>query len=95
MAAVRPDEPEALTVRNAEYRTMLSALDRLRPLDREVLRLAVWEELPHAEIAAAVGSTEQAIRQRFRRAKKALADEFERMGGSLPPEAVAREGGVT
>ena len=79
-------------VRRHEYDLVIEASTNLRPLDQEVLRLAIWEELGHAEIADLLDSTVPAVRQRFHRAKRALAKQYERIGGVLPPPAVAQEG---
>ena len=85
--------PETHLVQREEYELVLAAVARLRPVDQEVLLLSVWEELANEEIAAALGSSVPAIRQRFHRAKRALRREFERIGGTMPPQSVAREGG--
>jgi RNA polymerase sigma-70 factor (ECF subfamily) len=71
--------PEAVVVRHERDRTMLDALGRLRPQDQEVLRLAWWEELPYAEIAALMGCSTQALSQRIRRAARRVAKEFEHL----------------
>ena len=84
--------PEPQVVRRHEYDLVIEASTNLRPLDQEVLRLAIWEELGHAEIADLLDSTVPAVRQRFHRAKRALAKQYERIGGVLPPPAVAQEG---
>jgi RNA polymerase sigma-70 factor (ECF subfamily) len=93
LPAARPEGPEAQLVQRQEYDLVLLAASRLRPLDQEVLRLAVWEELSHQQIADLLDSSLPAVRQRFHRAKRALLKEFERVGGTLPPSAVAQEGG--
>lgn len=59
-----------------------AALGRLSPVDREVLRLAAWEELEPAEIAAVVGCSANAASVRLHRARRHLAEEMQR-GGSL------------
>ena len=93
LAPVPPfDDPESQVVRRQEYDLVLDALSRLRPLDQEVVRLAIWEELSHEQIARSIGSTETAVRQRFHRAKRTLLREFERIGGTVPPPAVAQGG---
>ncbi len=84
-------EPAAVVVRHRDYELVLEAAAYLRPKDQEVLRLALWEELSHNQIAEVLGSTAAAVRQRFYRAKRALAREFEKLGGTIP--AVAQEGG--
>jgi RNA polymerase sigma-70 factor (ECF subfamily) len=48
-------DPEMQVIRRAEERELLEAVDRLKPLDRELLRLRTWEELSLAEIAAVTG----------------------------------------
>lgn len=68
--------PEEVVVRRAELDGVLAALARLKPRDRELLRLAAWEELPHAEIAASLGCSVAAIDQRLHRAKRKLAAEY-------------------
>jgi RNA polymerase sigma-70 factor (ECF subfamily) len=48
------------------------ALDELRPLDRETLLLVVWDGLSHAEAAAVLGCSVNAVALRIRRAKARL-----------------------
>lgn len=59
-----------------------AALTRLGRADREVLRLAAWEELAPAEIATAVGCSPNAAAVRLHRARQRLAEEMQR-GGSI------------
>ncbi len=73
-----PPSPEALVVRRAEDQQLLAALARLRPVDQEIVRLAVWEELPHAQIAEVVGTSAHAITQRLHRINKTLAKRLSR-----------------
>lgn len=68
--------PETLVVRNAEYTEVTAALEQLRPGDRELVRLAVWEELPHADIGAILGCSAHAVDQRLYRATIKLAREL-------------------
>jgi RNA polymerase sigma-70 factor (ECF subfamily) len=46
------------------------ALERLRPMERAVLLLCVVEQLSYREVAAIVGSSPEAIRKQFTRAKE-------------------------
>ncbi len=85
--------PETQLVQRQEYGLVIKAASRLRPLDQEILRLAIWEELSQSQIARLLDSTVPAVRQRFYRAKRALLREFESVGGTVPPPAVAQEGG--
>jgi len=53
-----------------------AALRRLGRADREVLRLAAWEELQPAEIAAVLGCSANAAAVRLHRARQRLAGEL-------------------
>ena len=75
-AADPPPIPEEVVVRRAELDAVLVALERLTPRDRELLQLAAWEELPHAEIAESLGCSVAAVDQRLHRAKRKLAAEY-------------------
>lgn len=55
-------------------RTLAEAWRRLRPKQREVLALAVFEDLPVPAIAETLGISENAVSIRIHRAKRALAD---------------------
>lgn len=46
-----------------------AAIDRLRPRDREVLQLVLWDDLTHAEAAAVLGCSVNAVELRFRHAQ--------------------------
>ncbi|MBT8202303.1 MAG: sigma-70 family RNA polymerase sigma factor [Acidimicrobiia bacterium] len=86
-----PDGPDSLVVQRRDYELVRAAAARLAPLDQEVLRLVMWEELSHEQVAAMIGSTVPAAKQRFHRAKGRLAREFKRLGGTVNP--IAREEG--
>lgn len=68
-----PAEPDVLVVKNSEHDDLLAALDRLRPAERELLRLVTWEELPYAEVAEVLGCSRHAVDQRVARARRHLA----------------------
>jgi RNA polymerase sigma factor (sigma-70 family) len=70
--------PEAQTVRSEEQQGLWRAYQRLSPDDQEVLRLAVWEELPHDQIGIALGCDPCAARQRLHRARARLAEHVQR-----------------
>ncbi len=86
LAPSDPAPPEEVTVRRAQDAAALAALETLRPSDREILRLAAWEELSAAEIATALGISEAAAGQRLHRAKK-------RFAGALASIESSRAGG--
>ncbi|MDH3540605.1 MAG: sigma-70 family RNA polymerase sigma factor, partial [Acidimicrobiia bacterium] len=69
--------PEEVVVRRAELDGALEALARLKSRDRELIRLAAWEELTHAEIAEILGCSVGAVDQRLHRAKQKLAAEYD------------------
>lgn len=60
----------------------LAALARLSPRHQEVLRLAAWEQLSQAEIAAVLHCSPNAVAIRLHRARRALQAAFERELGS-------------
>jgi len=74
-------EPETVVVRREADTAVLDALDRLRPADQEVLRLAVWEELPHREIGELLGCSAHAVDQRVHRAAKRLGRQLRTRAG--------------
>ncbi len=65
--------PEVQVIQSAENRELLAAVDRLSPLEQELLRLRTWEELSLAEIASVVGLSVRAIESRLARVRKKLA----------------------
>ncbi len=98
--AATPDTPEpdpaTVVVRRAEDNELLRALRRLSEADQELLRLATWEELPHAEIGEQLGCTAHAVDQRLYRATRRLARELARGGhkhvGTATPATEPRGG---
>jgi RNA polymerase sigma factor (sigma-70 family) len=82
--------PEVIVLRRSEDQEILNAVERLRPEDQEILKLAVWEELPHRQIAEMIGTSAHAITQRIYRITRQLAGEVERpspgvVGRAAPP----------
>ena len=71
-------EIETEVVAVDERRIVLAALARLRHADQEILRLAVWEELPHRDIARILGCGEAAVAVRLHRARNRLSHEIEK-----------------
>jgi len=57
-----------------ERQPVLDALARLAPADAEVLRLISWEQLSHAEVALALGTSENAVALRASRARRKLVE---------------------
>jgi len=86
--------PEDLIVFRTESRQILGAIERLKHTDQEILRLTAWEQLSQAEIAAVLGISLGAVRQRFYQAKKNLAHEYNRLETRRTATPAARNGGV-
>jgi RNA polymerase sigma-70 factor (ECF subfamily) len=87
--------PEQVIVDDEEHTRVRRAVARLRPLDREVLLLAAWEGLSHAEIAAVLQCSVAAVDKRLQRAKVRLKREWEALGQSAAyphPDRVVGKG---
>ncbi|MFJ8043714.1 RNA polymerase sigma factor [Kitasatospora sp. NPDC096147] len=70
-----PDFAAELTSRMAdaeEIAAAKTALGRLRPAEREVFALCVWEGLDHAAVAEALGKPVGTVRSRLSRARSRL-----------------------
>ncbi len=86
---VEPEKPpEAFVVASEETRMVWDALSRLKSTDQEILRLSLWEELPHPEIAEVLGMGADAVRKRFSRALKSLTREFTKLEGKIAGSAL-------
>jgi RNA polymerase sigma factor (sigma-70 family) len=86
LAQARPEtfpNPESQALRSDEQQALWRAYLRLSPDDQEVLRLAVWEELPHEQIGVALGCDPGAARQRLHRARTRLAEHVQRTERTL------------
>jgi RNA polymerase sigma-70 factor (ECF subfamily) len=98
MATVSVDPeptPETMVLCRAQDREVLEALDRLRPSDREVIRLRLWEEASYEEIAAMLGCSRHAAEQRYAKALRRLRSACRRAGhvrtGRTKPALPAQE----
>ncbi len=67
---------EERVIHDDRTQAVIDAMAKLRPDDQELLRLAEWEGLSHAEIGVAVGCSTHAVDQRMYRAMKRLAAEL-------------------
>ncbi|MFQ5947542.1 MAG: RNA polymerase sigma factor [Acidimicrobiia bacterium] len=72
--------PDQHIVDRAEQEAVVAALSGLSFRDQEVLRLAYWEELPHAQIADVLGCSTGAVDVRVHRAIRRLKKALERTG---------------
>jgi RNA polymerase sigma-70 factor (ECF subfamily) len=69
-------EPEPQLIRNEEISDVVAALARLKADDREIIRLAGWEELGRDELALAMDCTPNAVTKRLNRALDRLGREL-------------------
>ncbi len=67
---------EEVVARNATA-SVLTALEELDEDDRELLRLAAWEELSRAQLAQVFDCTESAVSMRLHRARDRLRRSYE------------------
>ncbi len=92
-ASVSASAEEYMVV-DQESRQALDALSKLRRSDQEILRLSVWEELPHREIAEVLGLNTDAVKKRFSRARKKLAQELNRLEKDHSKSPAVQKGGA-
>ena len=87
-------DPMLVVVQSADDKVVTDAVQRLKPVDREIVMLDVWEGLSRAEIADVMGMTRAAVDQRIHRAyqklSRALVPVLETTSLNSPP--VAEEG---
>lgn len=69
-----PDNLEAITSAADERRGLAEALEKLKPLQREILWLAYGQGSSHAEIAEIVGMSGKSIKSLLFRARRRLAE---------------------
>lgn len=96
MASLRPRSgtiPEDLIVQSDQARRVLDAAARLKPTDYEVLRLSVWEQLPHEDIASMLEISIEAVAQRLYRARKSLTKEINHVETMRTRSPEIQEGG--
>jgi RNA polymerase sigma factor (sigma-70 family) len=87
------DMPAEQVVMREESRLVVEAAARLKGSDREILRLAVWEELKQAQIAVALGISTDAVKKRLSRARR-RANEYVRLEKKRRQVPTAQEGGA-
>jgi RNA polymerase sigma-70 factor (ECF subfamily) len=89
--------PEAEVVRRVARNGVNEALEQLSRSDREILRLAYWEELPHREIGHILGCSTGAVDVRLHRATRRLGKGLARTGhvSSGRPAVLPDQGGET
>lgn len=77
-------EDKTDTIRDVDLGMTLESVQKymkvLKPAQRDIIILRIWQELSYEEIAAIIGSTEAASKMQFSRAIRALRE-------TMPPEA--------
>lgn len=68
---------DVAVVRQEEDRMLLEAVAALKPIDRELLELAAWEELGYEDIGAIVGLRPNTVAQRIHRALRSIGRQLE------------------
>jgi RNA polymerase sigma-70 factor (ECF subfamily) len=79
--------PDAGLEAEADRDALRRALERLPPRQRQVVHLRVYRELPYAEIARRVGSSEDAAKVNFHHAIKRLRRLLAEAGAASAPDA--------
>lgn len=87
--------PEDFVVMREESSQVLEAFSRLKGREKEILRLSIWEDLPHADIAVVLDISVDAAKQRLSRARKSLAREYSRLEKRRPHAPAAQKGGAS
>jgi RNA polymerase sigma factor (sigma-70 family) len=96
LGVVPPAEPSVVLLQQASDRQVVAAVRRLKPVDREIVMLYAWEDLPRDAIAEIMQMSRAAVDQRIHRAYERLARILE---PALEPHAtnpppIAGEGGT-
>lgn len=72
--------PETIYLKNERYRCLWQSIHTLAPVDREIVTLHYFSELPLPEVARLVGKTYPAVRQRLTRLRRILKQRMEEQG---------------
>lgn len=81
LAGLRDSREPSTDPQPTEHAEVLAALDRLRPADREAIRLVVWEDLPVQDVARVLGCSANAVSLRLGRARRRLGAELAHLTG--------------
>ncbi len=79
-------EPQVSASEDPDHGRLIAAMGELRPDDCEALRLVLWEDLSHAEVAEVLGCSVNAVGIRVHRAKARLRDALLAKTSSGVPE---------
>lgn len=74
------ETPESLYLKNERYRCLWQGIHTLSSVDREIVTLHYFSELPLPEVAQLVGKSYPAVRQRLTRLRRILKQRMEEQG---------------
>lgn len=86
--------PDDVVVMRQEAVEILKALKKLSRSDQEILRLSIWEELDSSSVALTLDVSRDAVNQRLSRARRRLANEYDRLKPRRKPSSVTQKGGA-
>jgi RNA polymerase sigma-70 factor (ECF subfamily) len=68
--------PESMLMRREQEQRVGQLLKRLSPLDRAIITLKYWYDMPLEEIAENLGLTTSAVKSRLHRSRRELAERY-------------------
>ncbi len=68
--------PESMLMRREQEQRVGQLLKRLSPLDRAIITLKYWYDMPLEEIAEDLGLTTSAVKSRLHRSRRELAERY-------------------
>jgi len=77
MGVAHAEGPETQVVRRTEDQELLEAMERMKPKDREILELRIWDELSRSEVATVLRISEAGVDKRYSRALQRLRRSLE------------------
>lgn len=80
--AGEPETPETRVTRREDDLRLVASLENLSASDQEILRLATWDKVSHAQIGVILGIRDDAVSQRLSRARSRLKKEYEKQQSS-------------
>jgi len=74
------ETPESLYLKGERYRCLWKGIHSLTPVDREIVTLHYFSDLPLPEVARFVGKSYPTVRQRLTRLRRILKQRMEEQG---------------
>jgi len=92
LAAADAETTDSIVIGRQQSDLVMVAASRLKAIDQEILRLELWEGLSSSEVAVALAIKPEAARQRASRARRHLAEEYDKLTGDRRPRLLTRGG---